>query len=183
MPLAVSVYVREAVRVNAFQTENALDDVDWRILDELQQDGRLSFNELGRRIHLSAPAVAERVRRLQQTGVITGYRAVVDPQRAGYGITAFIQMRCKLGSCLLRTSRAADYPEVIEVHKLSGAHCTMLKLRAATLAHLEGVIEQLGLHGELTTHVVLSTQHQDAVVARPDARTRPITPAAGWNAP
>jgi Lrp/AsnC family leucine-responsive transcriptional regulator len=168
--------------MNAFQSENALDDVDWRILDELQKDGRLSFNELSRRVHLSSPAVAERVRRLREAGVITGYRALVDPQRAGYGITAFVQLRCKLGSCLLRTSRAADYPEVIEVHKLSGAHCTILKLRATTLGHLEGVIEQLGLHGELTTHVVLSTQHQDAVVARPDTVARTVTPAAGWSA-
>ncbi|MFG1925112.1 Lrp/AsnC family transcriptional regulator [Cryptosporangium sp. NPDC048952] len=166
--------------MNPSRTENALDDVDWRILDELQKDGRLSFNELGRRIHLSSPAVAERVRKLQESGVITGYRATVDPERAGYGVTAFIHLRCKLGSCLLRTSRAADYPEIVEVHKLSGAHCTILKLRATSLLHLEGVIEQLGLHGELTTHVVLSTQHQNAVVTRTDSVERPVTPADGW---
>ncbi|MFI5959185.1 Lrp/AsnC family transcriptional regulator [Cryptosporangium sp. NPDC051539] len=162
--------------MNAFHP----DDTDWRILDELQQDGRLSFNELGRRIHLSSPAVAERVRRLEQHGVITGYRAVVDARRAGHEITAFVQLRCKLGSCLLRTSRAEDYPEVVEVHKLSGAHCTILKLRATTLAHLEGVIEQLGLHGELHTHVVLSTPYQDGTVARPGSVERPVTPSAGW---
>ncbi|WP_035855914.1 Lrp/AsnC family transcriptional regulator [Cryptosporangium arvum] len=167
--------------MTAFRTEYTLDDIDWRILDELQQDGRLSFNELGRRIHLSSPAVAERVRRLQDAGVVTGYRAVVDPQRAGYGITAFIQMRCALGSCLLRTSRAEEYPEIVEVHKLSGAHCTILKLRVTTLAHLEGVVEQLGRHGELTTQVVLSTQHQNAVVARPGGADRPVTPAEGWS--
>ncbi|WP_344649888.1 Lrp/AsnC family transcriptional regulator [Cryptosporangium japonicum] len=167
--------------MSTFRTEYTLDDVDWRILDELQQDGRLSFNELGRRIHLSSPAVAERVRRLQDTGVITGYRAIVDPPKAGYDITAFIQLRCALGSCLLRTSRAEDYPEIVEVHKLSGAHCTILKLRATTLLHLEGVIEQLGRHGELTTHVVLSTQHQNSVVTRPTSGAeRPVTPADGW---
>jgi Lrp/AsnC family leucine-responsive transcriptional regulator len=166
--------------VTALRSENDLDDIDWRILGELQSDGRLSFNELGRRIPLSAPAVAERVRRLEQTGVITGYRAVVDPASAGYGITAFVQLRCKLGSCLLRTSRSENYPEVVEVHKLSGAHCTMLKVRATSLVHLEGVIEQLGLHGELNTHVVLSTQYEDAVVEKPDELARPVTPAAGW---
>ncbi|GAA3394328.1 Lrp/AsnC family transcriptional regulator [Cryptosporangium minutisporangium] len=169
--------------MNSSRSEYALDDVDWRILDELQKDGRLSFNELGRRIHLSSPAVAERVRRLEQVGVISGYRAVVDPVRAGYGITAFVQLRCKLGSCLLRTSRAADYPEVTEVHKLSGAHCTMIQIRAASLAHLEGVIEQLGRHGELHTHVVLSTQYQDATVSRPETIERPVTPSAGWSGP
>ncbi|WP_218617788.1 Lrp/AsnC family transcriptional regulator [Cryptosporangium aurantiacum] len=169
--------------MNSLRSEYALDDVDWRILTELQRDGRLSFNELGRRIHLSAPSVADRVRKLEQAGVITGYRAVVDPQRAGHGITAFVQLRCALGSCLLRTGRAADYPEVVEIHKLSGAHCTILKLRATTLAHLEGVIEQLGRHGEMHTHVVLSTQFDEPTVSRPGTVDRPVTPATGWTSP
>ena len=68
-----------------FRSERALDDVDWRLLDLLQADGRLSFKELGRRINLSAPAVAERVRRLEEAGVITGYRATVNPASLGFG--------------------------------------------------------------------------------------------------
>ncbi|MEV5714306.1 Lrp/AsnC family transcriptional regulator [Amycolatopsis mediterranei] len=87
-----------------FRSEKALDDVDWRLLDLLQADGRLSFKELGRRINLSAPAVAERVRRLEETGVITGYRAQVDARRAGRPLQAFVEMRCALSSCLLRSS-------------------------------------------------------------------------------
>ena len=66
------------------------DATDWLLLEELQRDGRLSFNELARRINLSAPAVAERVRRLEQTGVITGYHAHVDPSRAGRTVEALI---------------------------------------------------------------------------------------------
>ena len=80
-----------------FRTERDLDDLDWRILDELQSDGRLSYKELGRRVNLSSPAVAERVRRLEDSGVITGYVAQVDPGRAGYPISAFVEMRCTLG--------------------------------------------------------------------------------------
>src|SRR5690348_11447219 len=73
--------------------DRSLDRTDWQILAELQRDGRLSFNQLGRRVSLSAPAVAERVRRLEEAGVITGYGARVDAARAGLPLTAFVQMR------------------------------------------------------------------------------------------
>jgi Lrp/AsnC family leucine-responsive transcriptional regulator len=156
-----------------------LDDVDWKLLAELQNDARLSYNKLGRLVHLSAPAVAERVRRLEQAGVIAGYTARVDPERAGQPLTAFIQLRCTLGKCLLRTTTAEDYPEVAEIHKLSGEHCTLLKARASSLVHLEGLIERLGEHGDLRTHIVLSTQY-DWRPVQPPPTQRPVTPAEGW---
>jgi Lrp/AsnC family leucine-responsive transcriptional regulator len=156
-----------------------LDDLDWLLLAELQADGRLSYNELARRVHLSPPAVAERVRRLERSGVITGYQARVDAARAGADVLAFVQLRCRLGSCLLRTSTADEYPEVAEIHKLSGEHCTLLKVRAATLAHFEGLVERLGKHGELRTHIVLSTQYEGRPVERP-TEARPVTQADGW---
>lgn len=156
-----------------------LDDVDWRLLAALQADGRLSFNKLARQVHLSPPAVAERVRRLEQARVIDGYSARVDPARAGQPLLAFIQLRCRLSNCLLRTTTADDYPELVEVHKLSGEHCTMLKARAASLAHLEGLIERLGAHGEMRTHIVLSTQY-DGRPVEPPVPERPVTPAEGW---
>ena len=159
-----------------------LDDLDWQLLRELQADGRLSYNELARRVHLSPPAVAERVRRLERNGVITGYHARVDATRAGAEVLAFVQMRCRLGSCLLRTSTADEYPEVVEIHKLSGEHCTLLKVRAASLSHFEGLVERLGTHGELRTHIVLSTQYEGRPV-EPPAAARPVTQADGWAAP
>lgn len=159
-----------------------LDDVDWRLLRELQSDGRLSYNALARRVHLSAPAVAERVRRLEQDGVITGYTATIDAGRAGQPLLAFIQLRCTRTSCLLRTTTADAYPEVVEIHKLSGEYCTMLKVRATTLAHLEGLIERLGYHGEMRTHIVLSTQYYGRPV-QPATPERPTTQAEGWAPP
>jgi Lrp/AsnC family transcriptional regulator, leucine-responsive regulatory protein len=159
-----------------------LDDVDWRLLSELQSDGRLSYNALARRVHLSAPAVAERVRRLEQAGVITGYSAQVSAERAGQPLLAFLQLRCSLGSCLLKTTKADDFPELVEVHKLSGEFCTMLKLRATSLAHFEGVLERLGTHGEMRTHIVLSTQYQGRPVELPTVQ-RPVSPAPGWSIP
>jgi len=159
-----------------------LDDVDWQLLSQLQADARLSFNELSRRVHLSPPAVAERIRRLEQSGVIAGYAARIDPARAGQPLLAFIQLRCRLGSCLLKTTAAGDYPELIEIHKLSGEFCTLLKARASSLAHLEGLIERLGTHGELRTHIVLSTQYEGRPV-EPLAAERPVAPSAGWARP
>ena len=120
----------------AFRTERQLDEIDWSLLQELQADGRLSYNELGRRVNLSSPAVAERVRRLEEAGVIAGYHARVDAEHAGFPVAAFVQMRCDQDRCLLKTSTASDYPEVVEVHKLSGDHCSMLKVRAGSMAHI-----------------------------------------------
>lgn len=159
-----------------------LDQTDWRILAELQADGRLSYNQLGRRVNLSPPAAAERVRRLEEAGVITGYRAVVDPARSGLPLTAFVQLRCALGRCLLKTTTAETFPEVVEVHKLSGNSCSMLKVRAASMAYLEGLFERLGEHGEMNTHVVLSTQFQQRPVEQPPADPVPATASSGWGA-
>jgi Lrp/AsnC family leucine-responsive transcriptional regulator len=164
-----------------FRSEKPLDALDWRLLAELQSDGRLSFKELGRRVNLSAPAVGERVRRLEEAGVIAGYRAEVDARRSGYPLLAFVQMQCSLGNCLLKTSTAADYPEIVEVHKLSGDHCTMIKVRAATLAHLEGLFERLGKHGEMRSSVVLSTQYEGRPVEPPVENFLHASQPEGWS--
>src|SRR4051794_16214855 len=97
--------------------DRALDRTDWQILAELQRDGRLSFNQLGKRVSLSSPAVAERVRRLEEVGVIAGYEARVDAAKAGLPLTAFVQMRCAPNRCLLKTASADELPEVVEIHK------------------------------------------------------------------
>jgi Lrp/AsnC family leucine-responsive transcriptional regulator len=113
--------------------------------------------------------------------VIAGYQARIDPARAGLPLTAFVQMRCAPGRCLLKTSTADDLPEVVEIHKLSGNSCSMLKLRVASMHHLEGLLERLGEHGEMNSHVVLSTQYEGRPVQPPTPENRPVTPSAGWN--
>lgn len=164
-----------------FRSNIELDAVDWRILHELQVDGRQSYKSLARRVNLSAPAVADRVRRLQDAGVITGYQARVDPARAGLPLTAFLMLRCTPGRCLLRTGTAADYPEIVEVHKLASESCTLLKVRVASMTHLEAFLEQLGeRHGEARAHLVLSTQYERHEVAPPPAEPGEVTPADGW---
>lgn len=156
-----------------------LDDLDWRLLAALQADGRQSYNALSRRVNLSPPAVAERVRRLENAGVITGYRATVDAAQVGQPLLAFLQLRCSLGQCLLKTTRDDEFPEVLEIHKLSGEYCSMLKVRASSLAHFEGLVERLGTHGDMRTHIVLSTQYEGRPV-QPLPEAREVTPSAGW---
>jgi Lrp/AsnC family leucine-responsive transcriptional regulator len=161
--------------------DRPLDQTDWRILVELQRDGRLSYNALARLVNLSSPAVAERVRRLEEAGVITGYGARIDAAKAGLPLTAFVQLRCTLGSCLLKTTTADEFPEVTEVHKLSGSSCSMLRVRVASMQHLEGLLERLGRHGEMNSHIVLSTQYEGRAVEPPAAEARPVTDSSGWS--
>lgn len=141
----------------ALRSQKNLDSLDWKILRELQADARLSYNELSRRVGLSSPTVAERVRRMEDAGVITGYRAEIDPARVGLPVMAMVQLRCEPGRCLLKTTSPATYPEVIEVLKVSGPHCTVLKVAASSIAHLEELFERLGRHGELLTSMVWSS--------------------------
>jgi Lrp/AsnC family leucine-responsive transcriptional regulator len=166
-----------------FHLERPLDDTDWQVLKELQADGRLSYHELGHRVGLSAPAVAERVRRLEESGVITGYQARVDPVRAGLPVAAFLQLRCRPENCLLNTTEAGDYPEIVEIHKLSGDYCTLLKVRAASIEHLEGIVDRIGHnHGELRTSIVMSTQFADRPVEAPRTEFLHAPASKGWNA-
>lgn len=141
-----------------------LDAVDVRLLLELQRDARLSFRQLGQRVSLSPPAVADRVRRLEERGVITGYRATVDQASLGRPVVCYLELRCSLGRCLLKTSTPDEHPEILEIHKLTGARCTLLKVAVADLARLEALIEQIGQHGELSTSMVLSTPWQNTVL-------------------
>jgi Lrp/AsnC family leucine-responsive transcriptional regulator len=90
-------------------------------------------------------------------------------------------MRCAHGRCLLKTSTADDFPEVVEVHKLSGNSCSMLKIRVASMPHLEGLLERLGEHGEMNSHVVLSTQYEGRPVQPPAPGNRPVTRSGGWS--
>jgi Lrp/AsnC family leucine-responsive transcriptional regulator len=133
------------------------DPTDWRLLAELQADGRLSFNELARRVHLSPPAVAERVRRLEETGVITGYHAHVDLAKTGRAVLALIRMSCYGPTCVLRDDKVPTWPEVLEISRVTGDTCCVLKVAASSIDAFEEVIDRLGAHGTPSSTMVLST--------------------------
>jgi Lrp/AsnC family leucine-responsive transcriptional regulator len=144
--------------MTTIENEKLLDHTGWLILGELEANGRLSFAELGRRVGLSLPAVAERVRKMEEAGIITGYRAQVDPARVGLAICAIVRIRLEreVDSAGLEASMA-ELPNVLEWHNVTGDDCAIVRVAVSSIPHLERVIQQLKSFGETTTSIVLSS--------------------------
>jgi Lrp/AsnC family transcriptional regulator, leucine-responsive regulatory protein len=135
-----------------------LDRVDWALLEALQEDARLSYNELARRVHVSPPTVAQRVRRLENGGVITGYRATVDPTAVGRSVVALVRMKCYGPRCItVHPELLDDCPEVVEVVRLTGDICSVVKVVTTSISELERLLVRLGGYGETSSAMVLST--------------------------
>jgi Lrp/AsnC family transcriptional regulator, leucine-responsive regulatory protein len=139
------------------EIEKLLDETGWRILQALQENARLSFSELGLRVGLSSPAVAERVHRLGDAGIIKGYHAEIDTTKVGYPITAIIRMQAQGERCTRFFASVQDIPEVLECYRLTGSDSLIMKVMVASVEHLESIIDRLSAHGQLTTSIVLST--------------------------
>lgn len=165
----------------SLQSESPLDATDWKILRELQQDARLSYNELGRRVALSAPAAAERVRKLEDRGIVTGYSAQVEPTKIGLPILAFIQLRCAAGKCLVNSTRPEAFPEILEMHILSSQHCSMLKVAVSSMSHLQALMERLEVYGALVVNIVTSVALTHRIIDWEDPDV-PVDPQSnsGW---
>jgi Lrp/AsnC family leucine-responsive transcriptional regulator len=148
----------------AFDPSRPLDDVDWRILEILQEDGRISFSELGRRVAMSAPAVTERVRRLEDAGIISGYRAEVDLGRVGLPIVAVVRSRPGFDNKDRFEKTMRDAPGVLECIRVTGEDCYVTKVVAPSMPELEAVIDGLAGFGDTTTSLVLSVPVPNRVV-------------------
>jgi Lrp/AsnC family transcriptional regulator, leucine-responsive regulatory protein len=146
-------------RLNAPRTADrtALDEIDRRVLAELAADARLSTAELARRVSLSPPAVAERVRRLERAGVITGYRAEIDPRALGYEIAAIVRVRPTPRQLPRIVELAQETPEVVECYRITGDDCFLMKLHLHTMDDLEPVLDRFVLFGQTTTSIIQST--------------------------
>lgn len=134
-----------------------IDEIDWKILSELQKDARTSFAELGRRVGLTTPAVIERVRKLEDAKIITGYRAEIDTAKVGLPITAFIRMSIT-GidySQIIEVVEAST--EVLECHRGTGGDSFIMKVAVANVGHLQVIIDKLTPYGITTTSIVLSS--------------------------
>src|SRR4051795_4929516 len=134
-----------------------IDRTDWRLLEELQRDGRATFAELARAVAMSPSAVAERVRRLEETGVIAGYRAVVDPERVGLQVMAMVRLRYPTGNYRPFHALLDSTPEIIEAHHVTGEDCFVLKVLARSMRHLEEITGRISGLGSVTTSVVYSS--------------------------
>jgi Lrp/AsnC family leucine-responsive transcriptional regulator len=136
---------------------STFDGTDARLLAELQQDARLTNAELGRRVSLSAPAVAERLRRLERDGVITGYRVEVDPKALGYSLGAIIRIRPSARQLPKVAELARETPEVVECHRITGEDCLFMRLHVRDVEHLEELLDRFIIYGQTTTSIVQSS--------------------------
>jgi Lrp/AsnC family leucine-responsive transcriptional regulator len=140
---------------NAPQTFEPLDSLDRRILGELQRDARLRIAELGRKVGLSPPAMAERVARLEESGVVS-FRAEVDPRALGSGICAIVRVSPQTKNLHVIPELAREVPEVTECHRITGEDCYFMKLYLRSIDDLEGILDRFTPHGRTTTSIVHS---------------------------
>ncbi len=134
-----------------------IDEIDWKILKELQNDARTSFAELGRRVGLTTPAVIERVRKLEDAKIIIGYRAEIDTAKVGLPITAFIRMSITGIDYSHIIETVSKSNEVLECHRGTGGDSFIIKVAVADVSHLQVIIDKLTPYGITTTSIVLSS--------------------------
>lgn len=153
------------------EPEHLLDEIGWKILSELQQNARIPFAELGRRVGLSTPAAIERVRKMEEAGIILGYRAQIDPSKVGLPILAFINVKVGGENLSHFMEVAGTHPEVLECHRVTGAESFLLKAAVANVAHLERLLDALMPYVATTTSMVLSTALSWGNIVRPELPT------------
>jgi Lrp/AsnC family leucine-responsive transcriptional regulator len=141
---------------NAYEAK-LLDAVNLQLLDELSRDGRLGIAELGRRIGMSAPAVADRVQRLERAGVITGYHAEIDPGAVGFPVSAVVRIRPSPGQLQRIPEIARETPEVAECYRITGEDCYLLRLHLRAIDELEDVLDRFTPYGLTTTSIIHSS--------------------------
>jgi Lrp/AsnC family transcriptional regulator, leucine-responsive regulatory protein len=137
--------------------DGLLDPTNLRLLEEVQRDARLSLAELGRRVGLSSPAVSERLRRLEQEGVITGYRAEVDPRRLGYSLGVQLRVRPTPRQLKGVADLARQCGEVVECHRVTGDDCYVMTAYVRDVEHLEELIDRFAAYGQTTTSIMQSS--------------------------
>ena len=134
-----------------------LDDVNVRLLQRILANPRITMSALARSVEMSAPAVTERVQRLERAGVIAGYRIDLDPEALGRPIAAFVRVRPAPGQLPRVADLAASIAEVTECHRITGEDCFLLKVHAASMQHLESILDRFLVHGQTTTSIVQTT--------------------------
>jgi Lrp/AsnC family leucine-responsive transcriptional regulator len=143
--------------VLANRSQIGLDTTNISLLRELEADARLSLAELGRRVGLSSPAVADRLERLEEAGVIRGYRAEIDPRALGYELAVVLRIRPAPRELKKVAELAQRTPEVVECHRITGDDCYLMKAHVRDVEHMEEVIDRFAIYGQTTTSIVQSS--------------------------
>jgi Lrp/AsnC family transcriptional regulator, leucine-responsive regulatory protein len=134
-----------------------LDQVNRQLLRELAAEPRIAMSALARRVGMSAPAVSERIQRLERAGVITGYRVDISPTALGLPVTAFVRIRPTAGQLPKIAQLAKDTPEVSECHRISGEDCFLIKVHAAAVEDIEKTLDRFLMYGQTISSIVVST--------------------------
>lgn len=142
----------------SLQNDKLLDRVGWRLLKLLQENARLSFRQMGESVGLTAPAVAERVRRLEDSGVIKCYSVELELNKVGLPIVAFVHLTTNSQQSFRFRQAVADIPEIIECHCVTGNESYIVKVAVKSVAHLEHLLLTVANYGEVRTSLVLSSQ-------------------------
>jgi Lrp/AsnC family transcriptional regulator, leucine-responsive regulatory protein len=155
-----------------------LDTTDINLLHELEIDARLSLAELGRRVGLSPPAVADRLERLEADGVVGGYHAEIDPRALGYELAVVLRIRPAPRELKKVAEVAQRTPEVVECHRITGDDCYLMKAHVRDVDHMEEVIDRFAIYGQTTTSIVQSSPvpRRGLPLGRMPARTAPSRP-------
>ncbi|MFI9592610.1 Lrp/AsnC family transcriptional regulator [Nonomuraea sp. NPDC052265] len=155
--------VNRRIRPERTYEPKKIDALDLRILTELQVDARVSFAELGRRVALSAPAVADRVQRLEETGAIIGYRAEVDPRALGFPVTVMVRIRPAVRELQRIAKIAQEVPQIVECYRMTGDDCFYFTMHLRAVDELEPILDLFTPYGQTTTSLI----HTAPVPRRP----------------
>jgi Lrp/AsnC family transcriptional regulator, leucine-responsive regulatory protein len=155
-----------------------LDKTSWSILACLQENARASFADIGREVGLSAPAVAERMLKLEESGIIQGYRIEVDYEKTGYGLKAFVAFTAHSGKFTPFLNYIQKLDEVLECHRVTGNHCIFLKVAVKNSGHLQEFLASLMEYGETTTSVILSSPITHRIFTKHEMKPKGKGPAA-----
>lgn len=141
-----------------------MDSTDYRIIEILQEDGRISIKELARKVALSAPAAAERVKRLEEANIISGYKAIINYEKLGKNINVLINVDMNVD----RTEKFMEFinkeNSIIECHHVTGPYCRILKARFDDIASLEKLLGKIQVFGNTETYIILSSVIQDNII-------------------
>jgi len=148
---------RKTARNSFDNVSSILDATNLDILRALIDEPRLPMSELGRRVGMSAPAVTERVQRMQEAGVIRGARLEVDQAALGLGITAFVRVRPMPGQLAAIAALAQNTPEIVECYRVTGEDCFIMKVLVGRVELLEAVLDEILKYGNTTSSIVQST--------------------------
>jgi Lrp/AsnC family leucine-responsive transcriptional regulator len=139
------------------QPHDLLDDVNIRLLEELRRDPRATMAELGRRVGMSSPAVTERVRRMEENGIIGGYSITINPIALGLPIALYIRIRPNAGRLAQIAELARSIPEVVECHRITGDDCFLVKAHIPAMDQLDRILDVFLQFGSTTTSIIQSS--------------------------